>query len=111
MKKGVIVPPSTSFLPRKPFKRLLSERCDCQISSDAVIQLRHFIETLATEISAQTKAEFDKCNERRVAQGLPKLRRINEYAVEKAIERFLAGKNDDDSGLQSERVGSRGGER
>lgn len=98
-------------LSSKPIKKLLKHYYPEQVSNDAVYLLRQLLETVAGEVSRRAVEEFKELNKRREAQGLPPKKRLDDYAVSRAIEKLFSKTGVIDVGLQSNQEASPGGER
>ena len=100
------------MLPLKPIKEILKQECNShQISIGAVIESRNFLEKLMHELSKKAMEEFTRLNDRRRKLGLPKLKRLNSWAVRKASEKVLKQLGNNEMGSQSKPpgIGSPGG--
>ena len=100
------------MLPLKPIKEILRQECNShQISIEAVIESRNFLEKLMHELSKKAMEEFTRLNDRRKKLGLPKLKRLNSWAVRKASEKVLKQFGNNEMGSQSKppEIGSPGG--
>lgn len=99
------------MLPLKPLSRMLRQNCHYHISSEAIVLLRNILEELVYEIRRNALKEFEEMNNRREQQGLPLLKRLNSWALRKAIDNILKSNSDNGMGLQSNGAVSPGGDK
>lgn len=99
------------MLPIKPLKKILKQDCCYYIKNEAVWELKKFLEDIAQSISLEAVKEFEKLNKRREKLGLPRLKRLNAWAIKGACGKVLKQVADVEMGLHSSRVVSPGGDK
>lgn len=98
------------MLPLNPIKEILKQECNPhQISMEAVIESRNFLQELMRKLSKNAEEELAQLNKRRKKLGLPRLKRLNAWAVKKAEEKVFNNTNNNDTGSPSRRIRSLGG--
>ncbi|MEA2054703.1 MAG: hypothetical protein U9O96_06305 [Candidatus Thermoplasmatota archaeon] len=94
----------------KPIKEILNQECNShQISVEAVIKTRDFLEEITTRLAKEGIKEMDKYNEGRKIQGLKEIKRLPAWVVEKVTHNILKQIDDTNIGFRSEEVVSLGG--
>ena len=93
----------------KPIKEIMCGNCPFHISMEAVVGLRGILEDIAGDIVYSAVEEFTKLNKAREKQGLPRLKRLNFFAIKKASEKFLKHTDDNKLGIQSTGIVGPGG--
>ena len=85
-------------LPVKAFRIILKKHHKGEVCQESCVYLRDYLLDLADRISIETSKEFKKYNAKRVLNGLPERKRMNEYIVKRAIDTFFKTLTIDDSG-------------
>ena len=96
-------------LPLKPVKQLLGQHWPNQISEAAAWELKSFLEQVGVQIGREAVIEFEKLNERREKLGIPRLKRLNAWAVKQACRNVLKQDTVSNLGLQLQDVVNPGG--
>jgi len=99
------------LLPKNPIKDILSQGCNpYQISVEAVIQTKDFLEELTRKVAKLAKRRMDEYNALRKSQGLREIRRLPSWITEEITHKVLKQIMDYNMGLQSKEVANPGGE-
>ncbi|HEC76826.1 MAG TPA: hypothetical protein ENI33_06180 [Thermoplasmatales archaeon] len=77
------------MLPLKPIKTILKQKCNGnQISIEAAIELKYFLEKVAKDVAEKSSNEFLKYNEYRKRQGLREAKRLSSSIIKKVLKQF-----------------------
>ena len=98
-------------IPLKPLREILWHNCPYDISQEATLELKIYLEYMATRIAHQALQEFRGLNSNRERQGLCPLKRLNGQAVQKACNNILKPETVNKMGLQPQGIVSPGGNR
>ena len=98
------------MFPKNPIKEILSQECNpYQISVEAVIQTKSFLEELTGIVAKLAKRRMDTYNISRKAQGLGEIKRLSSWITEEIIHNILKQIKDYNMGLQPEEIVIPGG--
>jgi hypothetical protein len=81
------------------------------VSLDAAIFLKDILDHLGHSIACEAIQAFEQLNDHRQLQGFPRLKRLNQYAVLRAIENLFSDTSVIEMGLQSQQDASPGGKK
>jgi len=82
-----------SSLPLTPIRDLLTQDCpgSMHITDDAIIALRDSLEDIIQYIGYESVKEFERLNRNRKQQGLRRLKRLNSWSIERAVQKIING--------------------
>ena len=93
------------MFPKNPIKEILSQECNpYQISVEAVIQTKSFLEELTGIVAKLAKRRMDTYNISGKAQGLGEIKRLSSWITEEIIHNILKQIKDYNMGLQPEEI-------
>jgi len=93
------------LFPKNPIKEILSQECNpYQISVEAVIQTKSFLEELTGIVASLAKEKMDTYNTSRKVQGLGEIKRLPSWITEEIIHNLLKQIKDYNMGLQPEEI-------
>ena len=100
-------------LPLKPIRDLLSQECpdSMHITDDAILALRDTLEDIIHQVRHLSIREFEILNSNRECQGLRRLRRLNAWSIEKAVQKIINGETISSMGSQPAMIRSPDGEK
>jgi hypothetical protein len=78
-------------LPLEPIKQILKDGCNAnQVSVEAIVDLRDFLEQISITLSKQAAGEMVKLNRSRERHGLEEQRRLPGWIIKKATNNVLS---------------------
>ena len=68
----------------------MEDNCPHPISYDTVIEVRDLVEDFIVTITKEATFEFNELNDNREKQGLPRLKRLNQWSIKRSLEKTLS---------------------
>ena len=99
------------LLPLTPIRNLLVQNCPFHLSDDAIISLRDILEDIIHMTCYGSIQEFEELNSNRERQGLPRLKRLNSWAIKRAAKKIINDSTILSMGSQPAMIGSLDGEK
>jgi len=93
------------WFPKNPIKEILSQECSpYQISVEAVIQIKNFLEELTGIVASLAKEKMETYNTSRKVQGVGGIKRLPIWITEEITHNLLKQIKDYNMGLQPEEI-------
>ncbi|MEA2053550.1 MAG: hypothetical protein U9O96_00295 [Candidatus Thermoplasmatota archaeon] len=94
------------MIPLNSVRGIIELHCPYHISNEATIELRDLLEEVGLEIAREAVKKFENLNKCREEQGLPRLKRLNSWAVKNSNynKEFINGLKNKNRGLQPEEI-------
>ena len=96
----------THTIPLNPIRQIMKKHCPYHISTEAVLTIRDLLEGVLSETTIKAVRRFENLNKCREEQGLPRLKRLNAWAVKNSNynKDFINRQKINNRGLQPEEI-------